>query len=171
MERVFIIYSSYNRSLYASIDNGPSNIPLDIRPRQNSTQITHRRSKKASLDLCSLFNSSIDQVEIWQGGTDPQSGRPRLQRMWAERSVSGGNFRSPLTPPSVTPLTSARAHATSRSRSTVFFIKPRPRSPDFLARSASFSAPAPLTCSALRQISAWSTQYLMGETTTVILSH
>ena len=35
--------------------------------------------------------------------------------------VSGGNFHSPLTPFSVTP-----AHATSRSRSTIFFQVPFP---------------------------------------------
>jgi len=61
-----------------------------------------------------------------------------------ERSGNGRNFRSPLTPRSVTPAhRSAPAHATSRSRSS-----------DFWARSAPFStpapAPAPLTCSAVR---------------------
>ena len=61
-----------------------------------------------------------------------------------ERSGNGWNFRSPLTPPSVTPAhRSTPSHATSRSRSIVFFHAQLP----LRSRSApahSIFGPAPL---------------------------
>ena len=50
-------------------------------------------------------------------------------------------MKFPLTPPSVTP-----AHRSAPA--PPYFFKSRSRSPDFRARPAPFSAPAPLTCCA-----------------------